>query len=172
VTIQDLGSIGEFVAAIATLATLGYLALQIRQNTKQMRASTFQATSRGWQEFIYAIFREDRGILWAKGLEGLDTLNEEERINFFLLVRAYLRGFENDYYQYKQGTFDLGPWEGYLNSFRSDCLARPGFRALWEQERESFNSEFAALVDRELKSTTVGESAGLLDAASEFGRAE
>ena len=33
VTIQDLGSIGEFVAAIATVATLVYLAIQIRSNT-------------------------------------------------------------------------------------------------------------------------------------------
>jgi hypothetical protein len=33
-TLQDLGSIGEFVAAVATVATLAYLALQIRYNTK------------------------------------------------------------------------------------------------------------------------------------------
>jgi hypothetical protein len=33
VTIQDIGSIGELVAALATVATLAYLALQIRQNT-------------------------------------------------------------------------------------------------------------------------------------------
>lgn len=171
-TIQDLGSLGELVAAIATVATLVYLTTQIRQNTKQMRASTFQATSRAWQEFIYTISSEDRGLLWAKGLGGLDALNEEETINFFLMVRAYLRGFENDYYQYQQGTFDTGPWEGYLNSFRSDCLARPGFRALWEQQREGFNSEFAALVDRELESTTEGKSGGLLYAGRELGRTE
>jgi len=33
ITIQDLGSIGELIAAIATIATLAYLAIQIRQNT-------------------------------------------------------------------------------------------------------------------------------------------
>ena len=38
-TIQQLGSIGEFVAAIATLATLIYLALQIRRNTAVARAT-------------------------------------------------------------------------------------------------------------------------------------
>ena len=37
-SIQDLGSIGEFVAAIATLITLVYLATQIRQNTKVAKA--------------------------------------------------------------------------------------------------------------------------------------
>ena len=32
-TIQELGSIGELIGAIATVATLIYLALQIRQNS-------------------------------------------------------------------------------------------------------------------------------------------
>jgi len=39
-TIQDLGSIGELVAALATVATLIYLAAQIRQNTRAMKASS------------------------------------------------------------------------------------------------------------------------------------
>ena len=32
-TIQDMGSIGELIAAFATLITLAYLALQLKQNT-------------------------------------------------------------------------------------------------------------------------------------------
>ncbi len=36
-TIQDLGSLGELIAAVATVATLVYLALQIRQNTHTLR---------------------------------------------------------------------------------------------------------------------------------------
>ncbi len=39
-TIQELGSIGEFVAAIATIATLAYLAIQIRAGA---RASVVEA---------------------------------------------------------------------------------------------------------------------------------
>jgi hypothetical protein len=38
VTFQELGNVGEFVAAIATLITLVYLAFQIRRNTKISRA--------------------------------------------------------------------------------------------------------------------------------------
>ena len=37
-TIQDLGSIGELIAAVATLATLVYLAVQIRQNSRMLVA--------------------------------------------------------------------------------------------------------------------------------------
>ena len=37
-TIQDLGSIGEFVGAVATVGTLLYLAAQIRANTRAVQA--------------------------------------------------------------------------------------------------------------------------------------
>ena len=38
--IQDLGRIGELIAAIATLGTLVYPAIQINTNTKAVRASS------------------------------------------------------------------------------------------------------------------------------------
>lgn len=38
-SIQDLGSLGELVAAIATIATLIYLATQIRQNTRMLEST-------------------------------------------------------------------------------------------------------------------------------------
>ena len=41
-TLEDLGNLGEFVAAIGVIASLVYLALQIRQNTASLRSSTHQ----------------------------------------------------------------------------------------------------------------------------------
>ena len=43
--IQDLGSIGELIAALATLLTLGYLAIQLKQNTSALKSQTFQQSS-------------------------------------------------------------------------------------------------------------------------------
>ena len=42
-TLEDLGNIGEFVAAIAVVISLIYLAVQIRQNTRSVRASSYHA---------------------------------------------------------------------------------------------------------------------------------
>ena len=42
-TIQDLGSVGELVAAIATVVTLVYLAIQIRSNTIATRSAAAQS---------------------------------------------------------------------------------------------------------------------------------
>lgn len=43
-SIQELGSLGELIAAIATVATLVYLAIQINQNTRAVKASVLETT--------------------------------------------------------------------------------------------------------------------------------
>ena len=40
-----IGAVGEFIGAILVGATLIYLAFQLRQNTKALTSSTFQAVS-------------------------------------------------------------------------------------------------------------------------------
>ncbi|MEE8475850.1 MAG: hypothetical protein V3T01_10890 [Myxococcota bacterium] len=42
---QLLGNYGEFVGAIAIVVTLVYLAIQVRQSSRMMRASIRQARS-------------------------------------------------------------------------------------------------------------------------------
>ena len=46
-SIQDLGALGELVAAVATVATLLYLAVQIRQNNKNLQESTSASLNQG-----------------------------------------------------------------------------------------------------------------------------
>lgn len=42
-TLEDLGNLGEFLGAIGVIVTLVYLAVQVRQNTRMMRANVRQA---------------------------------------------------------------------------------------------------------------------------------
>ena len=51
-TIQDLGSIGELIAAIATIATLVYLAIQIRQNTAQQKLDAYVSVQHGQNSVV------------------------------------------------------------------------------------------------------------------------
>ncbi len=40
-SIMELGALGEFFGAIAVATTLGYLVVQIRQNTKTLKSSIY-----------------------------------------------------------------------------------------------------------------------------------
>ncbi len=69
VTIQDLGSLGELIAAVATVATLVYLALQIRQNTRTLRHAAERAVLEDANSWRTNLIR-DHGVaeLYRKGL--------------------------------------------------------------------------------------------------------
>jgi hypothetical protein len=54
-SLQDLGNIGEFVAAVAVVVSLIYLAVQIRQNTRSVRASTYHSVNRSAREAEMAV---------------------------------------------------------------------------------------------------------------------
>jgi hypothetical protein len=57
-TIAELGSLGEFLAAIATIATLIYLALQLRQNTAALKLSQMRAVDSDAQNLKRQICRK------------------------------------------------------------------------------------------------------------------
>ncbi len=99
-TLEDLGNIGEFVGAIGVVVTLIYLAVQIRQNTKSLRSSTFQEAIRDAARSIDQLSREP-GLTrtWFAGLRDFEALNQEERQLFAVYMTAVLRRYENILYQ-------------------------------------------------------------------------
>lgn len=86
-TIQELGSIGEFIAAVATVATLAYLAIQVRQNTRALRSSTFEQISMDMSLAADSIAKSpDLAAILAKVGLGERTPEERLRFHFFLLM--------------------------------------------------------------------------------------
>ena len=53
-TIQELGSIGEFISSIVVLITLIYLAVQVRQTRNATIASTMQTNRMQFQSIMLA----------------------------------------------------------------------------------------------------------------------
>ena len=53
---EVLGNLGEFVGAIAVVATLAYLALQVRHNSKTVAAATSHSITRSRNEMNIASY--------------------------------------------------------------------------------------------------------------------
>lgn len=80
-TIQDLGSLGELVAALATVVTLIYLAPHIRQNTHATRASSFHAVSDARNQVNLALIQNSElARIWLAGGADRSSLSEEDRL--------------------------------------------------------------------------------------------
>ena len=81
-SIQDLGSLGELVAAVATLVTLLYLAMQIRHNTRSLDQSLENAVADGarrWREHV--IHHPEVAQLYLKGMFEPDSLDRSIQIS-------------------------------------------------------------------------------------------
>ncbi len=146
-TLQDLGNIGEFLGGLAVIASLVYLALQIRQNTKSVRAATFQAISDATQARQLARANRDSSRVWRIDMSAPGDLDQDELAQFMVLLLASVRGYENQHFQFRQGMIDPELWEGSARAFLSWVVPSQGFQQFWRACRPWFSEEFAGWVD-------------------------
>jgi hypothetical protein len=134
VSLQDLGSIGEFVAAIATIATLVYLAIQIRHNARALDRSNEFAQARSIHD-ITILFNElnwrlandgELADIHTRALSGED-LSAAEATRFVAFVNTYVATIEN---LVGQQSLDLGYSE--LDSASALDLLAPVLHQLLE----------------------------------------
>ena len=150
-SIQDLGSLGELIAAVATIATLVYLAIQIRQNTRALRG-TFHDSSVGRIQGWNLAIASDPALssIYHRAVQG-GELSEEEEDRFRLLLNYALIGTEAVYYQQLRGNVDPEIWQGQLARLRTMFILRR-FRTWWHHEtRPPLTESFEGFVNEELR---------------------
>ena len=152
VTIQDLGSIGELIAAVATLVTLAYLAIQIRQNTRALRASTFQEISSSMGIVSEAIATHpDLSQLIVKATDGIGNLTPEEKVRYNFIFLMTFRRLESVFVQGRLGSLEPGLTEGFERSVIGTIARGPG-QEWWKTAKPAFSVGFVAYVDEKLAS--------------------
>jgi len=112
---QMLGNYGEFVGAIGVIATLVYLAAQIRQNTRAMEAGQRMALADNYISRVNQIKRSLReqalsqdlcGILEKGREQGMDSLLPEERSRYRCWSLAQYHRVDCQFYQLQKGLLD------------------------------------------------------------------
>ena len=129
-SIQDLGALGELVAAFATIATLLYLAAQIRQNNRNLHETTSASVNQGWASINSRLSSDEEfAEIFIRGREDLDALSpvELERFRAFihdiLNMAVWADGLQASH-DYRSLNFDA------LEVVGSLYQAYPGIRSI------------------------------------------
>ncbi len=101
--IQDLGAIGEVIGAIAVVVSLIYLAIQVRNNTAQMKFSSQQAIAEAQDRAFEPIYSEPSKSIWTQGHVNYEGLTESDAMIFDALMVRQLHNFQNTLEAQKQG---------------------------------------------------------------------
>ena len=147
VSIQDLGSIGELIAAVATIATLIYLALQIRANTKV----TYAESRRGAMSqvnFYASILGENReaASIFRRGLAGNEPLDADEQTQFTFLFSMVVGQASTAFEEYELGITNRELFDA-TESAVIRLLKTPGGRGFWNSHVHSYPASFVAYVN-------------------------
>jgi hypothetical protein len=161
VTLQDLGSLGEFVAAIATLATLIYLALQIRQNTLESQATSRNLVSQSFVDFCFHVSRDlETTKLTRRGLIDPESLDDDETLRFDCIMGGLLQSFEAAFAQWQRRVLTDDDWQKWVVLIRQ-YMAQPGVQQFWSRGAASFSPAFRRYVEElgseEIYSYTYGK---------------
>lgn len=144
--LEALGNIGDFVGGIAVVVTLIYLAVQIRQNTRSTRTQSWQAAVASVSDWSREVGRDPESArILQEGSADFGALSDLERVQFNLLMNAFLRNCENIHYQFSNGAIDQSTWSGWAERTIS-ALDPPGARAWWKSTCTAYSPEFQAFV--------------------------
>ncbi len=142
-TLQALAQIGGVVGVIASLI---YVAIQIRNNARAVRASAYQQlaanTSNHWS--VLAQNGELTDIV-LRGTDDFHTLSRLEKARFRFNTMANLRQYENAWFQHNIGTLKEDDWLAIAADMDS-FFSNPGARTVWPLVQNRSNAKFRAHV--------------------------
>ena len=146
-----IGASGEVLGALAVVITLGYLAVQIRQNTAQQKREETVSIQQGQNEVVSKLNDPAMVRAYAMTAEHGRSARPEDRSRALIWVIQYLNHFQIVYDLHHIGTLDeqrYKLWEGFAISM----VASKGLREWWddEQGKLGFMPEIRALFDRKL----------------------
>ena len=147
VTIQDLGSIGELVAAIARVATLGYLAIGIRQNTRSVRLSTELELSKLVIDFhARATSQPDLLRIYDAAATSPSSLSPDDVRRFRWFIAEWFVLFDGQYDFYRKGLISDESWKPKMATCLG-LLKNPIVADWWEKRQAPLSEEFRAYVE-------------------------
>ena len=140
---------GEIVGAIAVVFTVGYLAVQIRQNTRAIRASAQQETTRDVSGFLSQVTdNADVARILRVGLQDWDKLDDDERMRFSMLLFRAFFNFQHLFSLHREGTLDPEYWVSQWQVMLW-YMKQPGVVRWWSVAKSRLRAGFVEYMERE-----------------------
>ncbi len=152
--LEALGNLGDFIGGLAVVVTLIYLAIQVRQNTIQLRKNAESAEISGRDANIRAMSRfrsqiigsADVAALYNKGRSDRGSLDTDERVRFDLLLSELFSVFQTTELRARH----MGDDETRLIPVIRSLLRSPGIQEWWTSNKSQFRPDFVSVVESQL----------------------
>lgn len=140
VNIEAINAIAQLIAALGVIASLFYLAAQIRQNTRSLRAVVVDALAHAMVDLL-AVQGPELTRSFANVTENWEGSSEDDRLRALPFILATFKLFENAWFQQRQGTLSAEQWQGW-DAYMRTYYHRPGIKRWWSMRHPVFSIGF------------------------------
>lgn len=161
-SLETIYFISQIFAALGVIASLIFVGLQVRQNTRATKASAaFEATNSlaSLNEQLWANYSDERM------LEGLETFNPAKSWEDFprgvqhrmiIFNRALFQKYEGAYYLHRYGGLDEDYWAA-QRDWAASMIKLPFHATWWEQDKKQglFSVAFIEVIEAARDTTRV-----------------
>lgn len=161
-TIEELGSIGEIIGSIAVLATLIYLAMEIRLSRHATMALIYQHRSDAASDAraqigaspsqSLAVYKFNRTMRELGTGTAIESCSETELAQISFYFAAQLNRIDNVHYQYNQGLVDHEFYQAtFVEGVREFGEVWEALGLVTENQRSSFIKDVRAVLAERAK---------------------
>jgi hypothetical protein len=141
-TLEQWALIAQIISAVAVIASLLFVGIQLKQATSAIRATSSQAHSALYTDLVRSIIdNDDFARIWTIGLTRPKELSEEEWVRFVAYASALFRLYESSRVQWLNGRLDEEHWHT-IERQAADFGHLPGLQIAWDLRGHWFSAEF------------------------------
>ena len=148
-SLESWAAIAEIVGALAIVATLIYLAIELRQNTASVRASAYQT----WSDAKRALFEHSSETLSrtiARGLDNPSSLTNDDYIQFAFWCQQHVLAAQTTYFLQQDRIIPDSVFQTEFATTAEFLSKVPGPSQWWAAgARTQFSEEFVKAIEAE-----------------------
>ena len=156
-----IGAIGELFGGIIVVASVVYLAAQIRLYIKTSQDEAYREVFSQLNEQFDTLAEPHHACLVLKGLLSFENLSPEEKFRFDMLLHAFFVTLESSIISNSADLIFEETMENWSHYIRPRFLAYPGLVQWWMLSKRNFHPDAQSWVDRQIKATSESDIWGI-----------
>ncbi len=148
--LETFSRIAGIVSSVAVVVSLIYVSVQVRQNTRALRATTYNSVTSNSVAILSPMYaRPEFTEFLTRVQSDPDAATPAEKLRFHINLLAAFRHWDNLYYQFRNGTLEREMWESYDRTLTS-WLANAAWRDWFRHNSSFFSDSLRALVQERI----------------------
>jgi hypothetical protein len=145
-SLEAIYFISQIVSALAIVASLIFVALQMRQADRTQRAMMQQLRAQRGMDMTFRTMNEDIAKAMGRVFEGDQSVTATDVRQVSSFLRGAILNFNDTVWQHKAGYLDQATYDYTVATLRT-TFSNPGVRAAWIASSRSYSDAQVKLVN-------------------------